>query len=145
MPFGIPASEWVAGVKNPGAAPVADLDNLPDVSGQKQTLLDRVVGAVEKVLPNAVSAAKGALAQLSYSGSTGNFTTAIENITLSAKFQRIVDQAPNKVGSPLYKNVYINTLSGFVLCEKPVFQSSIATAEEESAIEEFMSKGFFYE
>ena len=109
------------------------------------TLLDRVVGAVEKVLPNAVSAAKGALAQLSYSGSTGNFTTSIENITLSAKFQRIVDQAPNKVGSPLYKNVYINTLSGFVLCEKPVFQSSIATAEEESAIEEFMAKGFFYE
>lgn len=112
---------------------------------QGNTLLDRVVGAVEKVLPNAVSAAKGALAQLSYSGSTGNFTTAIENITLSAKFQRIVDQAPNKVGSPLCKNVYINTLSGFVLCEKPVFQSSIATAEEESAIEEFMSKGFFYE
>jgi len=112
---------------------------------QGNTLLDRVVGAVEKVLPNAVSAAKGALAQLSYSGSTGNFTTAIENITLSAKFQRIVDQAPNKVGSPLYKNVYINTLSGFVLCEKPVFQSSIATAEEESAIEEFMAKGFFYE
>lgn len=113
--------------------------------GKGNSLLDRVVGAVEKVLPNAVSAAKGALAQLSYSGSTGNFTTAIENITLSAKFQRIVDQAPNKVGSPLYKNVYINTLSGFVLCEKPVFQSSIATAEEESAIEEFMSKGFFYE
>lgn len=113
--------------------------------GKGDSLLDRLVGAVEKVLPNAVSAAKGALAQLSYSGSTGNFTTAIENITLSAKFQRIVDQAPNKVGSPLYKNVYINTLSGFVLCEKPVFQSSIATAEEESAIEEFMSKGFFYE
>lgn len=113
--------------------------------GKGNSLLDRVVGAVEKVLPNAVSAAKGALAQLSYSGSTGNFTTAIENITLSAKFQRIVDQAPNKVGSPLYKNVYINTLSGFVLCEKPVFQSSIATAEEESAIEEFMAKGFFYE
>lgn len=113
--------------------------------GKGNSLLDRVVGAIEKVLPNAVSAAKGALAQLSYSGSTGNFTTAIENITLSAKFQRIVDQAPNKVGSPLYKNVYINTLSGFVLCEKPVFQYSIATAEEESAIEEFMAKGFFYE
>lgn len=113
--------------------------------GKGNSLLDRVVGAVEKVLPNAVSAAKGALAQLSYSGSTGNFTTAIENITLSAKFQWIVEQAPSKVGSPLYRNVLINTLSGFVLCEKPVFQSSIATAEEESAIEEFMAKGFFYE
>lgn len=121
------------------------LNQYDKAKGSGNSLLDRVVSAVEKVLPNAVSAAKGALAQLSYSGSTGNFTTAIENITLSAKFQRIVDQAPNKVGSPLYKNVYINTLSGFVLCENPVFQSSIATAEEESAIEEFMSKGFFYE
>lgn len=109
------------------------------------TLLDRIIGAVEKVLPNAVSAAKGALAQLSYSGSTGNFTTAIENITLSAKFQWIVEQAPNLIGSPLNKNVAINTLSGFILCEKPVFQATTATAEEETAIEEFMSRGFFYE
>ena len=113
--------------------------------GTGNSLLDRVVGAVEKVLPNAVSAAKGALAQLSYSGSTGNFTTAIENIVLSAKFQNIVEQAPSKIGSPLYKSVLINSLSGFVLCEKPVFQSSRATAEEESAIEEFMARGFFYE
>lgn len=144
MPFGIPASEWVAGVKNPGSAPVADLDNLPDVSGP-QTLLERIWGGIEKVIPGAVSAAKGALAQLSYSGSTGNYTTAIENITLSAKFQRIVEQAPNKVGSPLYKNVYINTLSGFVLCERPTFNATNATVEEETAIEEFMSRGFFYE
>lgn len=144
MPFGIPASEWVEGVKNPGAAPVADLDNLPD-TGNSPSFLERLWNGITRVLPGAVSAAKGALAQLSYSGSTGNFTTAIENITLSAKFQRIVDQAPNKIGSPLYKNVYINTLSGFVLCERPVFKSTTATVEEETAIEEFMSRGFFYE
>lgn len=136
MPMGFTTSEFLGGTEAVDAV---------TKSRSGETVLDKLVGAVEKVLPNAVSAAKGALAQLSYSGSTGNFTTAIENITLSAKFQRIVDQAPNKVGSPLYKNVYINTLSGFVLCENPVFQSSIATAEEESAIEEFMSKGFFYE
>lgn len=122
-----------------------DLADVMEEAKTGESLLDRLVNGVKRVLPGAVSAAKGALAQLSYSGSTGNFTTAIENITLSAKFQRIVDQAPQKIGSPLYKNVYINTLSGFVLCERPVFKSTIATVEEETAIEEFMSRGFFYE
>lgn len=122
-----------------------DLADVMEEAKSGESLLDRLVNGVKRVLPGAVSAAKGALAQLSYSGSTGNFTTAIENITLSAKFQRIVDQAPNKIGSPLYKNVYINTLSGFVLCERPVFKSTTATVEEETAIEEFMSRGFFYE
>ena len=122
-----------------------DLADVMEEAKSGESLLDRLVNGVKRVLPGAVSAAKGALAQLSYSGSTGNFTTAIENITLSAKFQRIVDQAPQKIGSPLYKNVYINTLSGFVLCERPVFKSTTATVEEETAIEEFMSRGFFYE
>lgn len=122
-----------------------DLADVMEEAKSGESLLDRLVNGVKRVLPSAVSAAKGALAQLSYSGSTGNFTTAIENITLSAKFQRIVDQAPQKIGSPLYKNVYINTLSGFVLCERPVFKSTGATVEEETAIEEFMSRGFFYE
>ena len=122
-----------------------DLADVMEEAKSGESLLDRLVNGVKRVLPGAVSAAKGALAQLSYSGSTGNFTTAIENITLSAKFQRIVDQAPQKIGSPLYKNVYINTLSGFVLCERPVFKSTTATVEEETVIEEFMSRGFFYE
>ena len=60
MPFGIPASEWVEGVKNPGAAPVADLDNLPDI-GNSPSYLERVWNVVTRVVPWAVSAAKGAL------------------------------------------------------------------------------------
>lgn len=133
------------------ARDVTDAPDLAEVMQEAEeknangSFLERLWSGVKSVIPGAVSAAKGALAQLSYSGSTGNFTTAIENITLSAKFQRIVDQAPNKIGSPLYKNVYINTLSGFVLCERPVFKSTTATVEEETAIEEFMSRGFFYE
>lgn len=131
-----------------------DTVNAPDLAtvmeeaqqaSESESLLDRIVNGVKRVLPGAVSAAKGALAQLSYSGNTGNFASAIENITLTAKFQSIVDQAPSRIGSPLYKSVYINTLSGFVLCERPVFHSTTATTEEESAVEEFMSRGFFYE
>lgn len=124
---------------------IGEYANLSPVGNGGKSFLEKLWDNVKGVIPGAVSAAKGALAQLSYSGSTGNFTTAIENITLSAKFQRIVDQAPAKIGSPLYKNVYINTLSGFVLCERPVFKSTTATVEEETAIEEFMSRGFFFE
>lgn len=109
------------------------------------TWLDKIINSVKTILPRAVSTANAALAQLSYSGSTGNFQSAEENITLTAKFQRIVDQAPEKLGSPLYKYIYLNTISGFAVCQDAVFSSSIATMTEEIAVEQFLNNGFFYE
>lgn len=113
--------------------------------GSGDSLLDRLVAAAGRVLPKAMNAAKGALAQLSYSGTTGNFQTALEFITLSAKFMQIVPQAPEKIGSPLYQSVMINTLNGFVKTERAVFASPIATTTEEEAVEAFMNNGFYYE
>lgn len=109
------------------------------------TLLDRIVATIKKAAPTAISTANAALAQLSYSGSTGNFQSASENITLSAKFQPIVEQNPEHVGSPLYQRVYLNTLSGYVKCENAVFAAPNATSNEETAIEAFLNGGFFYE
>lgn len=131
-----------------------DVTNAPDLADVMtdakenrggDSLLDRLIAGVGRVLPNAISAAKGALAQLSYSGTTGNFQTALEFITLSAKFMQIVPQAPEKIGSPLYQNVMINTLNGFVKTERAVFSSPIATTTEEEAVEAFMNNGFYYE
>lgn len=113
--------------------------------GSGDSLLDRLVAAAGRVLPKAMNAAKGALAQLSYSGTTGNFQTALEFITLSAKFMQIVPQAPEKIGSPLYQSVMINSLNGFVKTERAVFSSPIATTTEEEAVEAFMNNGFYYE
>lgn len=133
------------------ARSIVDSPELNDVmeearaSSGGDSLLDKIVSSVKRVAPAAISAAQGALAQLSYSGSTGNFQSALENVTLAAKFQRIVEQAPSKVGSPLNKSVYINTLNGFVKCEHPVFTATTATSLEEDAVEAFMEKGFFYE
>lgn len=110
-----------------------------------RSLISGIVSTVKPILPGAISAANAALAQLSYSGSVGNFQSASENITLNAKFQPIVEQYPEKIGSPLYKAVYLNTLSGFVLCKDAVFSSNTATQIEESAIEVFLNSGFFYE
>jgi hypothetical protein len=112
---------------------------------QGGTWLDRIVDAAKKVIPGAVSTAQAALAQLSYSGSTGNFQSAEETIALTAKFQPIVDQFPDKIGSPLYKAVVINTLSGFVLCKDATIALTIATGHEEEAITSFLNGGFYYE
>lgn len=131
-----------------------DVTNAPDLADVMtdakenrggDSLLDRLIAGVGRVLPNAISAAKGALAQLSYSGTTGNFQTALEFITLSAKFMQIVPQSPEKIGSPLYQSVMINTLNGFVKTERAVFASPIATTTEEEAVEAFMNNGFYYE
>ena len=110
-----------------------------------RSLLGGIVDSVKKVLPTAVSTAQAAMAQLSYSGSTGNFQTAEETITLVGKFMPLVDTFPEKIGSPLYKPRYINTLSGFVLCKDAVVNSATATENERAAIEAFMNGGFFYE
>lgn len=111
----------------------------------KPTLLDKIVAAAKSIIPTALSTANAALAQLSYSGSVGNFQSASEVISLTARFHPIVAQSPAKIGSPCYKNAYINTLSGFVKCQNAVFGANGATVTEEQAIESFMNNGFFYE
>lgn len=116
-----------------------------DIVDKGRSLLSSVVSGASDVINAALPTATAALAQLSYSGSVGNFSSANENIQLMAKFQHISDMTPEKRGSPCYKNLTVNTLNGFVMCENPVFHSSIATSIEESAVEAFMAGGFYYE
>ena len=115
------------------------------VDSGKNSLWNIIESTVKQVIPKAVSSAQAALAQLSYSGSTGNFQSAEENITLSARFFKIVDQYPEKIGSPCYRSAFLNTFSGFVKCKDAVFSSTTATSTEEQAIEIFMNSGFYYE
>lgn len=107
--------------------------------------LEGVLQSVEPVVDTIASGLEASLSQFSYTGSTGNFNSALEHITLAAKFQGIVEQYPEKIGSPLHKAVYLNTLSGFVLCENPSFAATTATAVEETAIESFLASGLFLE
>lgn len=116
-----------------------------DIVDKGRSLLSSVISGASDVINAALPTATAALAQLSYSGAVGNFSSASEPIQLTAKFQRISEMSPEKKGSPCYKNLRLNTLSGFVMCENPVFHSSIATSIEESAVEAFMAGGFYYE
>ena len=110
-----------------------------------RNLLGGIIDGISDVAPPALPTATAALAQLSYRGTTGNFQSAMEPIVLSAKFQKISPMNPESQGSPCYLRDRISTFSGFVVCDNPVFQSSIATSVEESAVEAMMAKGFFYE
>ncbi|MBO7183057.1 MAG: hypothetical protein J6V49_02880 [Bacteroidales bacterium] len=116
-----------------------------NIVDEGRSLLEGVVSSVREVLPKALSTANAAMAQLSFSGTTGNFQSASEDIVLSAKFQPIVEQYPEKIGSPLYKKRYLHDLSGFIKCEDAVFSTTLATSVEEQAVEEFLNSGFFFE
>ena len=115
------------------------------VVDQGRALVNTVVSSVETMAPSAIPTATAALAQLSYIGQVGNFQSAMEDIVLSAKFQRIVNDNAQFYGSPLFERVYINTLSGFLQCDHPEFTATTATAVEEQAVEAFMSAGMFFE
>lgn len=108
-------------------------------------LLGGIVNSINEIAPSAIPTATAALAQLSYMGQVGNFQSAMEYIVLSAKFQHIVDDNATLYGSPYFQKCYLNTLSGFLQCDKPVFAATNATTVEESAIEQFMREGMFYE
>ncbi len=127
----------------------ADVPELHDVMNETvdggKNALWNIIESVKTALPKAISSAQAAIAQLSYSGSTGDFLSNEENITLTGKFYRMADQYPEKIGSPLYSAVYLNTLNGFIKCQNAIFSSTIATATEETAIETFMNNGFYYE
>ncbi len=104
-----------------------------------------IIESVRSAIPKAISSAQAAVAQLSFSGSTGNFLSTEENICLTGKFYRIADTYPEKIGCPLYSAVYLNSLNGFTKCQNAIFSSTIATSTEETAVETFLNNGFYYE
>lgn len=100
---------------------------------------------VADVAKNAVSSTIAAMATVNYSGSTGDFTSAYETISLFARFIPVTDTNPNDYGSPYMRRVQLNTLSGFILCENPHFSLSIGMITEADLIKTYMQKGFYFE
>lgn len=141
MPMGFTTEEFLGGAD----AVQTVVDTRAAYQQASSDLWYKIVGTAKQIVPKALSSAQAAMAQLSYSGSTGNFLSTDENIVLTAKFLRAVDMYPEKIGNPLYSQVYLNTLSGFVQCRNAVFGSTTATVEEENAVEEFLNSGFYYE
>ena len=137
--------QWARDTLADAGVEVPELAQVMEEAQSGDNWYQRLVSAAKEVLPKAVSTAQAALAQLSYSGTTGNFLSTEDNIVLTGKFFKTVEQFPEKIGSPLHKAVMINTLNGFCQCRNAVFSSTTATVEEEIAIEAFMNDGFYYE
>lgn len=137
--------QWARDTLKDSGVSVPELPQVMEEAKTGDSAIDRIINSVKKVIPKAVSTAQAAMAQLSYSGSTGNFTSAEETITLVGRFMPLVDQYPEKIGSPLHKAVMLNTLSGFAVCKDAVFSAVTATTTEETAVEQFLNSGFFYE
>ena len=137
--------QWARDTLKDSGVSVPELPQVMEEAKTGDSAIDRIINSVKKVIPKAVSTAQAAMAQLSYSGSTGNFTSAEETITLVGRFLPLVDQYPEKIGSPLHKAVMLNTLSGFAVCKDAVFSAVTATTTEETAVEQFLNNGFFYE
>jgi len=88
--------------------------------------------------------ATAALASLSFKGSMGNKVTATQPISLAAKFFVVSEDDAVLHGRPLCQRVEIGTLSGFILCDGAVIETP-GTQVENEAIEQFMTRGFFFE
>lgn len=67
-----------------------------------------------------------------------------DNLYLLSRFNHIVDENLAEIGRPLYKTRVINTLSGYILCDKADCQIT-GTQAEAQKINEYMNTGFFYE
>lgn len=147
MPMGFTPGEFLGGIDtvNQQSAIEAVQAAQDYYAGKEEALWDKIVDTAKQIIPKALSSAQAAMAQLSYSGSTGDFISNEENITLTGKFFRLVEQYPEKIGSPLHKADYINTFTGFVQCRNAVFSATTATVTEENAIEEMLNSGIFFE
>ena len=66
------------------------------------------------------------------------------NLYVLSRFNHIVDENLAEIGRPLCQTKVINTLSGYILCDKADAQIT-GTQAEAQKINEYMNSGFFYE
>ena len=117
-----------------------------DVAEAKASLEEFVENAAgTNIGANALSSGVAAMATLNYSGFMGDFTSAEETIILQGRFLPITGTDPEDYGSPLFRRVQLNTLSGFILCEHPHMELPLGMITEAETIESYMAMGFFYE
>ena len=77
-------------------------------------------------------------------GSFLNFKDSDYGCYLEAKFMNIVDENLAEIGRPLCQTKRLDTLSGYILCEKA--DAAITGIQDEAIkINEYLNSGFFYE
>ena len=79
-------------------------------------------------------------------GSTGSLLQYFDNqnIYLAMRYQELVDENLAEIGRPLCQTKVINTLSGFIVCDKADCIIN-GTSEEADQVNSYLNGGFFYE
>ena len=79
-------------------------------------------------------------------GSSGSYMSFHDpkNLYLLSRFHYIVDENLAEIGRPLCQTKQLNTLSGYILCDKADAQIT-GIADEAVLINQYLNGGFFYE
>ena len=82
--------------------------------------------------------------QMATSGANGSFLVVNNGIGLISEFVFPTDEDIHHKGRPVYRNMQISNLSGYILCAEGEFDISCMDDEREM-ISNFMTTGFFWE
>lgn len=114
------------------------------IIGEGREAINNIITSVERVAPTAIATATAALAKLQFSGMTGNFQSATENIVLTLTAFNVADDNSVNIGAPYRKVAPLGILGGFCQCENAKVQLT-CTETEQRAVEELLNKGVFIE
>ena len=93
-----------------------------------------------------IGSAAAASSPTGFASGTSGGCVGVKNVgSFYGRILRHTDTDPTEHGKPLCKNRVINTLSGFVKCADGHISASGATQAELSAVESYLTGGFFYE
>lgn len=125
-----------------------DSNAIPDLLGSAAAIgvgaYTGDVGAIASGVSNIGNVAKNLQGSIDSTSSSGSIVQHLNGFNLHQIFRNQADIDYSNNGYPLMRNVAINTLNGFVLCENGNVELSCTDIEKEK-IKQYLEKGFYYE
>ena len=110
--------------------------------GLGQMFAGNLIGGLASVL-GGVQNALGS--NVSTTGTLGSLANLYDDFHLTSVWYDIAGADNTNNGSPYCKTATVSTLSGYLQCEKGIFESATATDSEISEVNAYMVSGMYYE
>lgn len=114
------------------------------IISEGRELLNTIAGNIQSAAATALSTATAALAKMYYSGSTGNFQSALENIECTLTYYDVSPDNSDNIGSPCRRRLALSVLSGYCQCETARVELR-CTEVEQQAVESLLNTGVYIE
>lgn len=101
-------------------------------------------GAIANAATGIDSSIRSQVPKMSTTGGTGGFSALVTHPRAIFTYYKLVGGDIERHGRPLCQRRTINSLSGFILCQKAAVETG-GTSYENEKIAELMNEGFFYE